>query len=60
MEHGLIGDNRLHGQFNQTGTVTGRFSSDNPNLQNIPEGARELFVAPEGRYIIGIDFSGLR
>ena len=59
-EHGLIGDDRLHGQFNQTGTVTGRFSSDNPNLQNIPEGARELFVAPEGRYIIGIDFSGLR
>lgn len=56
-EHGLKGDNRLHGQFNQTGTVTGRFSSDDPNLQNIPEGARELFVAPEGRYIIGIDYS---
>ena len=30
------------------------------NLQNIPEGARELFVAPEGHYIIGIDYSGLR
>lgn len=59
-DRGLKGDNRLHGQFNQSGTVTGRFSSDNPNLQNIPEGARELFVAPEGRYIIGIDYSRLR
>lgn len=56
-ERGLVGDNRLHGQFNQSGTVTGRFSSDSPNLQNVPEGAREMFVAPEGRYIIGIDFS---
>jgi len=44
-------DGRLHGSFNQTGTVTGRLSSNNPNLQNIPargkEGSRlrEAFVA---------------
>jgi DNA polymerase I len=50
-------DGRLHGQFKQSGTVTGRFSSSNPNLQNIPNDARKLIVAPKGKVIIGIDFS---
>ena len=45
---------RLHTSYNQTGSATGRFSSSNPNLQNIPirtEVGREVrraFVAPEG------------
>lgn len=50
-------DGRVHGNFNQSGTVTGRFSSNNPNLQNQPQYARKLFVAPEGFVIIGGDFS---
>jgi DNA polymerase-1 len=50
-------DNRIHGNFNQTGTVTGRFSSNNPNLQNQPKYARTLFIAPEGYVIVGFDFS---
>lgn len=50
-------DGRLHGQFNQTATVTGRFASSNPNLQNIPYNARQMFVAPEGKIIVGIDYS---
>ncbi len=50
-------DKRLHGSFKQMGTVTGRFSSNQPNLQNIPTQARKLFVAPEGNLIIGGDFS---
>jgi DNA polymerase I len=48
---------RLTGQFNQASTVTGRFSSNNPNLQNLPTRARHLFIAPEGKLIIGIDYS---
>lgn len=50
-------DGRLHGQFRQMGTVTGRFASSNPNLQNIPPLARKLFVAPAGKLIVGSDYS---
>ena len=52
-------DGRLHGQFKQSGTVTGRFASSNPNLQNIPHQARKMFVAPEGKILVGMDFSRL-
>ncbi len=54
---------RLHTSFNQTGTVTGRMSSDNPNLQNIPvrtEMGREIrraFVAPPGHFLLSVDYS---
>ncbi|WP_288393679.1 DNA polymerase [uncultured Vagococcus sp.] len=52
-------DGRVHGRFNSDGTKTGRFSSDLPNLQNIPYPARPMFKAEDGKLIIGIDFSWL-
>lgn len=50
-------DGFLHGEINQMGTKTGRLSSQNPNLQNIPPAAREIFVAPEGKLYMSCDFS---
>lgn len=51
---------RIHTQFHQNGAKTGRFSSGGGgsfNVQNQPSEARKLFVAPEGYYIVGADFS---
>src|SRR5699024_5550123 len=48
---------RLHATYNQNGTKTGRFSSQNPNLQNQPSEARKMFVAPNGQYIVNADFT---
>lgn len=50
-------DGRVHGEFNQDGTKTGRFASRNPNLQNIPYAARPMFTAPKGKLIVSADFS---
>ncbi|MCG5252587.1 DNA polymerase [Brevibacillus agri] len=51
------GDGRIHANFNQAATVTGRFSSNNPNFQNQPKYARKMFVAPPGMVILSGDFS---
>jgi DNA polymerase-1 len=51
-------DGRIHGRFEPLGTATGRFSSREPNLQNIGRGEiREAFIAPEGMRLIVADYS---
>jgi len=46
----------IHAEFNQLGTRTGRFSSSNPNLQNVPPDLREAFVPRDGRVLVSIDY----
>jgi DNA polymerase I len=56
-------DGRVHTTYLQTGAATGRFSSVNPGLQNIPvrgvEGAslRSCFIASEGKVLVAADYS---
>lgn len=51
-------DGRIHSQFEPTGTMTGRFSSKNPSLQNIGRGElREAFTASDGSKLIVADYS---
>jgi DNA polymerase-1 len=51
-------DGRIHGRFEPLGTATGRFSSKEPNLQNIGRGElREAFTAPAGRKLVVADYS---
>lgn len=52
-------DGRIHCKFNQYGADTGRFSSSDPNLQNIPHTAdiRQMFKATDGYIMMSADYS---
>lgn len=56
-------DGRIHTSFKQTETRTGRISSTEPNMQNIPvrtelgSRMRKFFIAPEGRVLVDADYS---
>lgn len=60
----LLDRGRIHTDFNQIGAATGRMSSRNPNLQNVPNASteygkriRNLFMAPEGHRLVVADYS---
>ncbi len=54
---------RVHTSFNQTGAVTGRIASSDPNLQNIPirteigRQVRNAFIADAGNFLLSVDYS---
>ncbi|MCR4328777.1 MAG: DNA polymerase [Patescibacteria group bacterium] len=58
-----VADERVHTEFVQTGTGTGRLSSRNPNIQNIPQNfiwaneLRSAFVAQEGWSLVACDYT---
>ncbi len=59
----LDASHRLHAEFLQTGTTTGRMASQNPNLQNIPlhsergQAIRRAFIASPGFFLVGFDYA---
>lgn len=67
-ENGILkadGMRYLHGVFNLGGTISGRLSSSDPNMQNIPAGSaygkliKEMFMGPPGWIFAGADFASL-
>lgn len=56
----LVKIGRQHPHFNVHGTGTGRLSSSDPNLQNVPESARYMYIPSHpGWKIVSVDFSGI-
>jgi len=62
MRNKVSSSGKIHGSFLLTGTVTGRLSSRNPNLQNIPRDTtagdiKQMFIPPPGYLMMQLDYS---
>ena len=57
--HQFVYDNAVRSSYWQTGTDTIRFSSSQPNVQQIPKIMRKVFAGPDGTYFIKADYSQL-
>ncbi len=63
LPHYVDQDGKVHATFDQLGAVSGRFSSKDPNMQNIPAvndigvNVRELFIASPGKTLVAFDYS---
>jgi len=62
----LLKGERIHGQINTNGAISGRCTHNRPNIAQVPASrapygkeCRELFTAPEGKVLVGVDASGL-
>lgn len=53
----FVVDDWIHARFWQVGTDTGRFSSSDPNLQQVPGDMRHVFLAPDGYKMVSADYS---
>ena len=55
----VVQDGYVYPDYNVHGTISGRFSSSNPNFQNIPYKLRDMFIPPKGCVFVGADFDQL-
>lgn len=55
----VANDGRLHPSYKISGTATGRLSSSDPNIQNVPGVVQDVFIAPPNKVLLKADYSNI-